>query len=82
MPPREDFQKEHLGGVSLTEEELLKYCLWRTGLEEKKAVEWEQFLANFRPGEDAIKKLDNFRFPDEPEKVNTYRVKRDSDIGK
>jgi len=78
VAPREDFQWDHLGSVSLTGEELLKYCLWQTGLEEKKAAEWEQFLASLRPGENAIKKLDNFRFPDEPEQANA----NNSDVGK
>ena len=79
--PQEDFQRDHLGGVSLTGEELLKYCLWRTGLEEKKAVEWEQFIANLKPDEDAVTKLDNFRFLDEPEQGDAKGVKLDSDIG-
>jgi len=82
VTPKEDFQKDHLGSVSLTGEKLLNYCLWRTGLEEKKAVEWEQFLTNLKPGVDATNKLNNFLFVGEPEQVNAKGLKRDSDIGK
>lgn len=81
VAPQEDFQRDHLGSVSLTGEELLKYCLWQTDLEEKMAAEWEKFLTSLRPGEDAIKKLDNFRFPDEPEQANKME-KLDFNTGK
>lgn len=82
VAPREDFQKAHLGSVSLTGEKLLAYCRWRTSLEEKKAVEWEQFLTNLMPGADATNKMNNFRFAGEPEQIDANGLKRDSDIGK
>lgn len=82
VAPREDFQKDHLGGVSLTGENLLNYCLWRTSLDEKAAVEWEQFLTDLKPGTDAIEKLNNFRFAGEPEPINANGLNRDSDTGK
>jgi hypothetical protein len=80
--PREDFQKDHLGSVSLIGEDLLNYCFWRLRLEKKNAVEWEQFLTNFKPGADAKEKLNNFRFAGEPEQIAPGEPKRNSDIGK
>lgn len=82
VAPQEDFQKAHFGSVSLTGEELLNYCLWRTSLEEKKAVEWEQFLAKLKPGADAIDKLNDFQFTGEAEQIDDDEQKNDSDMGK
>jgi hypothetical protein len=82
VAPREDFQKDHLGSVSLAGEELLKYCLWRTSLEDKKAAEWEQFLTNLKPGADVANKLNSFRFAGELEQINSNGLKRASDMGK
>jgi hypothetical protein len=82
VAPKEDFQKAHFGRVLLTGEKLLNYCIWRTSLEEKKAVEWEQFMANLKPAEDTIGKLKNFRFAGEPEKIDSKGPRRSSDIGK
>ncbi len=78
--PEEDFQKEHLGGVSLKGEELFSYSIWRAGLEEKNGAEWEKFLAGIRPGENTINELDSFRFSGEPEGSDDKRL--DSDTGK
>ena len=82
VEPREDFQKDHLGGVLLTGQNLLSYCLWRTNLNEKQAVAWEQFLAGFRPGPDAMEKLGNFRFAGEPVEIDGKAPKLVSDIGR
>lgn len=78
--PEEDFQREHLGGVSLKGEELFEYSIWRAGLEDKKGAEWEEFLAGLGPGENMIDELDTFRFSGELEKPDGGRL--ESDRGK
>lgn len=82
VAPREDFQNNHFGSVLLTGETLINYCLWRTSLEEKKALEWDQFIASLQPGDDAVNQLNNFRFSGDPELINDNRQKLDPDIRK
>jgi hypothetical protein len=82
VEPQEDFQKEHLGGVRLRGQNLLNYCFWRTNLDEKKAAEWEQFLARLYPGSDSNEQLSNFKFVGEPVQIDSKAPKRLSDIGR
>jgi hypothetical protein len=64
--PDEDFQKRHFGTVIVSGDGLLQYCLWRSGLDARRANEWETFLAGFKPGKNLNKRLEEFRFSDEP----------------
>jgi hypothetical protein len=60
--PDEEFQQQHFGRVILGGDELLKYCLWRGGLDEAQGSEWDQFLSDLRPGGELTMKLDAFQF--------------------
>ncbi len=60
--PDHRFQQEHFGREILGGDELLKYCLWRSGLDEAQAGEWEKLLSEFRPGGDVTNKLASFQF--------------------
>lgn len=64
--PNESFQTEHFGKVILTGDELQYYCLWRAGVSEKQAQEWEAFLLRLKPASSLIGTLEAFRFSDEP----------------
>ncbi len=67
----EVFQKEHLGKVALTGDELTKYCLWRSSLEPKFGDEWDAFLASLKPGADLVEKIDVFQFSGESNQAGT-----------
>ncbi len=62
--PEEKFQQAHFGRVLINGDDLLKYCLWRGGLEPNQAAEWEKFLSVLPPGEALEKALEDFRFAD------------------
>jgi hypothetical protein len=64
--PAESFQTRHFGKVALAGDELTGYCLWRSSLDEKKAGEWDAFLAGLQPGGQLTNSLRTFRFSDEP----------------
>jgi len=66
VEPREEFQKTHLGSISMTGGDLLKYCIWFSSLKEKEAREWELFLETLHAGPDAVDILENFQFLDNP----------------
>lgn len=63
--PDASFQTNHFGKVILDGDSLSEYCLWRTGLGEQQAGEWDAFLSGLNPGEDLKKKLEAFRFATE-----------------
>jgi hypothetical protein len=65
------YQTEHFGKVVLTGDELTQYCLWRSSQEKQRGDEWDAFLAGLQPGSELVKKLDAFRFPDEPDQAGT-----------
>jgi hypothetical protein len=65
------YQTEHFGKVVLTGDELIQYCLWRSGQDKQRGDEWDAFLAGLRSGNDLVKKLDAFRFPGEPDQAGT-----------
>ncbi len=67
----EPFQKEHLGKVALTGDELAQYCLWRSSLDAGRGGEWDAFLASLRPGSGLVESLDAFRFSGEPVPAGT-----------
>jgi hypothetical protein len=69
--PNGSFQKKCFGRVALSGDKLLQYCLWRAGLDEKRAGEWDGLLAGLEPGEGLNKKLAAFRFSGEPLQSNT-----------
>ncbi len=64
-------QTEHFGKVVLTGDELTQYCLWRSSQDKQRGDEWDAFLADLQPGSELVKKLDAFRFPDEPDQAGT-----------
>ncbi|MDB6064276.1 MAG: hypothetical protein JWR26_484 [Pedosphaera sp.] len=59
------FQTEHFGKVVLDGEDLTQYCLWRDGVTQKQAGEWDAMLAGLKTGEGLMEKLDAFRFSGE-----------------
>jgi hypothetical protein len=58
------FQTTHFGKVVLKGDNLLQYCLWRGGLEPKRATEWDAFLVGLRPVESLADTVSGFRFAD------------------
>jgi hypothetical protein len=60
--PDDEFQQQHFGRVILGGDELLKYCLWREGLDELQRNEWEKLLSGLRPGGELTNQLDAFQF--------------------
>ena len=62
----QEFQKRHFGIVALDHQELAEYCLWRRGLPEQEAQQWDGFVAGLKAGSDLIEKLTAFRFVGEP----------------
>jgi hypothetical protein len=67
----ETFQKEHIGKVALTGDELAHYCLWRSSLDARRGGEWDAFLAGLRPGGGLAERLEAFRFSGEPAQAET-----------
>jgi hypothetical protein len=67
----EIFQREHLGKVALTGDELTQYCLWRSSLDMQRGGKWDAFLSGLQPGGGLVERLDAFRFPGEPAQVGT-----------
>ncbi len=61
----EEFQRAHLGKVILKGDDFLQYCLWRGGLDEKRAREWDALLAALQPGDGLQRKVEGFRFSGE-----------------
>jgi hypothetical protein len=57
---------EHFGRVLLHGDELLQYCVWRSGLDERQAGEWEQLLSGLRPGAELTNTLAAFEFSGAP----------------
>lgn len=66
-------QRARLGEAALTGDALVQYCVWRTGLDEPHAREWEAFLGTLRPGMDLRQRLGAFRFVGEPKSEDPSR---------
>lgn len=64
--PDAEFQVGHFGKVTLAQEELAQYVLWRKGLTEEEGKEWDEFLSGLKPGEELKEKLESFRFAGSP----------------
>jgi hypothetical protein len=64
--PDEPYQRQHFGRILLSGESLVQYCLWRGGLNEKQAGEWEALLAGLQASEKMDAKVQAFRFSEEP----------------
>ena len=64
--PDETAQKQHFGKVLLSGDDLSQYCLWRGGLEQNRAAEWDAFLAGLQPGPGLRAQIEAFRFAGEP----------------
>jgi len=67
----EAFQKEHLGKVALTGDELTKYCFWRSSLDMQRGGEWDAFLSGLQPGAGLIAMIDAFKFSGESDLTGT-----------
>jgi hypothetical protein len=67
----EKFQKEHIGKVALTGDDLAQYCLWRSSLDARRGGEWEAFLAGLQPGSGLVERVEAFRFSGEPAPAGT-----------
>ena len=67
----ERFQKAHFGTVALNGDELMQYCLWRSGQDTQLGGEWDAFLASLKPGTGLAEKIDAFRFLGEVDTVLT-----------
>jgi hypothetical protein len=61
----EKFQIAHFGKVAFQGDALLQYSLWRAGLSESQATEWESLLVDLKPDGTSRTKLDAFRFSGE-----------------
>ncbi len=66
-----EYQKEHLGKVALTGDELTQYCLWRSSQDQQTGDEWDAFVASLQPGSGLAERLDAFRFQGEPVQTGT-----------
>lgn len=64
--PNKQFQTEHFGKLVLKGENLAEYCLWREGLTQKDAEEWDKFLLSLGPGTELPAQLASFRFTADP----------------
>lgn len=78
--PDVESQKKHFGRVILSEEELAQYCLWRLGLEDGEAEQWDSFLATLRPGPKGHQRLESFRFPSRPVKPMAEDAQQPADF--
>lgn len=63
--PKAEFQIDHFDRVVLKGRDLGRYCLWRAGLNEKDAREWDVFVLELKPGKNLVKRLESFRFSSE-----------------
>jgi len=72
--PDREFQKEHLGKVALTGDELTQYCLWHSGQIKQAGDEWDAFVASLQPGSNLVQRIDAFRFPGEPAQAGTNKI--------
>jgi hypothetical protein len=60
--PENNFQMDQFGGVFLHGDELLEYCVWRSGLNLVQAGEWEKLLSGLQPGAELTNTLAAFQF--------------------
>ena len=51
-----------LSAMVLTGKLLAECCIWRSGLSEAEAVQWEEFVGQLTPAADAAARIDAFRF--------------------
>ena len=75
----QEFQEKHFGKLALAGDNLTQYCLWRSGQDQQSGDEWDAFIAGLQPGSGLVKKLDAFRFPDEPDQAGTNKIPSRSD---
>ena len=64
--PDEAFQVAHFGKVLFEGDNLFQYCLWRASLNPQQAAEWEALLSDLKPDRSIAKKVETFRFSNEP----------------
>jgi hypothetical protein len=60
--PNELFQREHFGCLLFIDERLSEYCLWKNGLDEDRAKEWDAFIMSISPNDNLEKRISEFRF--------------------
>jgi len=61
-----EFQVQHFGKVILHGPELAEYVVWRNGLTEEEAGQWDEFVSGLEPGEGLGERIDSFVFPAAP----------------
>jgi hypothetical protein len=66
--PNRNYQQEHFGCVTLSDEDLAQYCIWRETLDEEKGKEWDSFVLSLNLGEDLEGRLNAFRFSTDQKK--------------
>jgi|HubBroStandDraft_6_1064221.scaffolds.fasta_scaffold68045_2 hypothetical protein len=64
--PKEQMQKQLLGSVCITRDDLFQYNLWYQGLSSREKAEWDPFVATLPQKEHAADRLEGFLFSDEP----------------
>ena len=64
--PNVRFQRRHFGKVMLEGSELAEYVIWRRGLTEEEADEWDEFVAGLEPDDELREALKQFQFSDSP----------------
>jgi hypothetical protein len=69
--PDPGFQTTHFGKVTVTGDDLTKYCLWRNSQDAEHGTEWDAFLTTLQPGAGLTNRLAAFRFPGEPAPAGT-----------
>lgn len=60
--PDVQFQEAHFGDTALTGEDLANYVAWHTGLGPRQREEWDEFLAQLRPGAGLSETVRGFAF--------------------
>jgi tRNA-Thr(GGU) m(6)t(6)A37 methyltransferase TsaA len=58
----DSFQEQHLGKVTLRDEQLLQYSFWHKGLNPEQRTEWDDFITGLDGGEGVRSKVESFRF--------------------
>jgi len=64
--PNAETQTKRFGRVILTDQKLAEYVVWYQGLSPAEAAIWDAFLAKCEPNEQLRKRIEAFRFPNDP----------------
>lgn len=64
-------QEKLLGSVSLRDENLFGYCMWRNALTPDELRQWSKFIADTTSTDTFAQRLEGFRFEGEPEEEDS-----------